>query len=337
MVEVAELGAARSPARALRHPARDQRLPGARRSSARARRASSPRCTAPTSRSSAAIRSFLPITRFSIEQSDARHRRRRQYLRAAPPTTTSALPATLPIEVIPNFVDTDDLSRPRRARAGPPARASCTTRTSARSSASTTWCASSPRCAARCRAQLVLIGDGPERSRVEALVHELGLARRGALPRQAAQLRRGAAAARDVFLLPSETESFGLAALEALSCGVPVVASRVGGAARGGRDGETGVLCRRWATWRRWRDAACACSTTRALHARMSRRRARARASSASTREPMVDRYEALRRARTTRASYLLPSSRRAPSSRRRRRRSARAFSPSSCAFSASG
>ena len=47
----------------------------------------------------------------------------------------------------------------------------------------------------------------------------------------------------DVFLLPSETESFGLAALEALACGVPVVASRVGGLPEVVLDGETGLLC----------------------------------------------------------------------------------------------
>ena len=45
-----------------------------------------------------------------------------------------------------------------------------------------------------------------------------------------------------VFLLPSETESFGLAALEALACGVPVVASRTGGLPEVVRDGEDGYL-----------------------------------------------------------------------------------------------
>jgi L-malate glycosyltransferase len=46
----------------------------------------------------------------------------------------------------------------------------------------------------------------------------------------------------DLFLLPSETESFGLAALEAMSCGVPVIASRVGGVPEVVIDGETGLL-----------------------------------------------------------------------------------------------
>lgn len=49
-------------------------------------------------------------------------------------------------------------------------------------------------------------------------------------------------AAAQVFLLPSETESFGLGALEALASGVPVIATRVGGLPEVVRDGETGLL-----------------------------------------------------------------------------------------------
>ncbi|MEW6309214.1 MAG: glycosyltransferase, partial [Bacillota bacterium] len=47
----------------------------------------------------------------------------------------------------------------------------------------------------------------------------------------------------DVFLLPSTQESFGLAALEAMACEVPVVCSRVGGLPEVVADGETGYLC----------------------------------------------------------------------------------------------
>jgi N-acetyl-alpha-D-glucosaminyl L-malate synthase BshA len=88
---------------------------------------------------------------------------------------------------------------------------------------------------------LVLVGDGPERPRVQALAESLGVAARvrflGLLPHFADLLARA-----DLFVLPSETESFGLAALEALASGVPVVASAVGGIPEVVRHGETGLL-----------------------------------------------------------------------------------------------
>jgi len=75
---------------------------------------------------------------------------------------------------------------------------------------------------------LVFVGDGPDRPAAEELVADLGLTRDvrflGKVDAVADLLRCA-----DLFLLPSESESFGLAALEALACGVPVVASDVGG------------------------------------------------------------------------------------------------------------
>ena len=77
-------------------------------------------------------------------------------------------------------------------------------------------------------ARLVLVGDGPERAATASRAAELGVAEHvafaGPLP-AAAELLRSA----DAFLLTSESESFGVAALEALSSGVPVFAYRVGG------------------------------------------------------------------------------------------------------------
>jgi N-acetyl-alpha-D-glucosaminyl L-malate synthase BshA len=90
-------------------------------------------------------------------------------------------------------------------------------------------------------ATLVLVGDGPERDVAEQEADRLKL---GADVRflgkvdQVADLLR----ASDLFLLPSETESFGLAALEAMACGVPVIATRTGGIAEVVVDGETGYL-----------------------------------------------------------------------------------------------
>lgn len=88
---------------------------------------------------------------------------------------------------------------------------------------------------------LILIGDGPERYNAEMLVRELGLEEHVSfLGKQESFdciLKRA-----DIFLLPSENESFGLAALEAMSCGVPVVASNAQGIPEVIVDGVTGYL-----------------------------------------------------------------------------------------------
>jgi glycosyltransferase involved in cell wall biosynthesis len=85
------------------------------------------------------------------------------------------------------------------------------------------------------------VGDGPERARVEADCRQHGLCDAitfvGNLP-LVEEILVGA----DLFLLPSESESFGLAALEALSCRVPVIATRVGGLPEVVVDGENGYL-----------------------------------------------------------------------------------------------
>lgn len=89
--------------------------------------------------------------------------------------------------------------------------------------------------------RLVMVGDGSERSSVEHRARCLGVYDKchfvGKQPNIVDYL-----SAADVLLLPSEQESFGLAALEAMACEVPVVASRVGGVPEVVTDGETGYL-----------------------------------------------------------------------------------------------
>ncbi len=91
------------------------------------------------------------------------------------------------------------------------------------------------------RTRLVMVGDGSERTNVEHRARSLGIYDQcgfvGKQPKIVDYL-----SASDVLLLPSEQESFGLAALEAMACEVPVVASRVGGIPEVVTEGETGFL-----------------------------------------------------------------------------------------------
>jgi glycosyltransferase involved in cell wall biosynthesis len=88
----------------------------------------------------------------------------------------------------------------------------------------------------------VLIGDGPVRADVERQVAAAGLAGHVEFVGEQQDLVPWLSAC-DVFLLPSAQESFGLAALEAMACEVPVVAFRVGGLPEIIDDGVTGFVC----------------------------------------------------------------------------------------------
>ncbi|UCE20222.1 MAG: N-acetyl-alpha-D-glucosaminyl L-malate synthase BshA [Gemmatimonadota bacterium] len=90
-------------------------------------------------------------------------------------------------------------------------------------------------------AKLLLIGDGPDRSLAQSLSQELNISDRVMfLGRQESVAELLAIS--DLLLLPSEKESFGLAALEAMSCQVPVIASKTGGLPELISHGETGFL-----------------------------------------------------------------------------------------------
>jgi L-malate glycosyltransferase len=88
---------------------------------------------------------------------------------------------------------------------------------------------------------LVLVGDGPDLPHGLALARDLGLADDVKAVGEQGDVRSFLSAA-DLFLLPSATESFGLAALEAMACEVPVVASRVGGLPEVIESGVSGFL-----------------------------------------------------------------------------------------------
>lgn len=92
------------------------------------------------------------------------------------------------------------------------------------------------------RAKLVLIGDGPDRASLEHQTIAEGLGDEIEFVGEQLDVVPWLSSA-DLFLLPSEQESFGMAALEAMACEVPVVASRVGGLPELVEDGVTGFLC----------------------------------------------------------------------------------------------
>jgi glycosyltransferase involved in cell wall biosynthesis len=87
-----------------------------------------------------------------------------------------------------------------------------------------------------------MVGDGPDREPLARRVAGSPLAGRVTFAGEQDDLVPWLSCS-DVFLLPSSEESFGLAALEAMACGVPVVVSRVGGLPEVVTDGDTGFLC----------------------------------------------------------------------------------------------
>jgi N-acetyl-alpha-D-glucosaminyl L-malate synthase BshA len=244
--------------------------------------------------------SFLPITRFSIVQSDG-VTTPSLYLREATYERLE-VPSSLPIEVIPNFVDTERYKPGPRQNLNELCGTALLATEGQRPAVLVHVSNFRPlkrvddvvRIFARVErerpAVLLLVGDGPERSRVEALARQLGLGGRvifvGKMLSFVEMLQSS-----DVFLMPSESESFGLAALEALSCGVPVVASDVGGIPEVVPDGEVGFLAPVGDV------AAMAERVLRILadpdlHARLSRA-ARDRALGHYGLQPAIDRYEA--------------------------------------------
>ena len=90
-------------------------------------------------------------------------------------------------------------------------------------------------------ARLLLMGDGPERSRAEWLVNKKELRQKVEFLGKVDRISEKLSIA-DLMLMPSELESFGLAALEGMACEVPAIATRVGGVPEVVEHGRTGFL-----------------------------------------------------------------------------------------------
>ena len=174
-------------------------------------------------------RSYLPITRFSIEESDG-VTAISNYLRDR---TVRDFDIKRPIEVIPNFVNcdlyarcADQSGRQRWAKNGEPILMHLSNFRPVKRITDVVEIFAQVR--AKIPAKLVMMGDGPDRGSAEFLVRKKGLSKDVFFMGKQDRVQEKLGLA-DLFLLPSEEESFGLAALEAMACEVPVVASNVGG------------------------------------------------------------------------------------------------------------
>ena len=90
--------------------------------------------------------------------------------------------------------------------------------------------------------KLLMVGDGGERSECEQLCRDLGVCDNVRFLGKQEAIEEILSVA-DLFMIPSQSESFGLAALEAMSCRVPVISSNAGGLPELNVDGVTGFLC----------------------------------------------------------------------------------------------
>src|SRR5713226_4665327 len=187
-------------------------------------------------------RSYLPITRFSIEQSDGVTAISRYLLNQ----TIKEFDIKRPIEVIPNFVNCDLYNRTadkglaaQWAPNGEPILVHLSNFRPVKRLTDAVEIFAVVR--AKMPAKLVLIGDGPDRGAAEYLVRKRCLQKDVFFLGKQDNVYEKLAAA-DLFLLPSKLESFGLAALEAMACEVPVIATNVGGVPEVVEHGVDGFL-----------------------------------------------------------------------------------------------
>jgi L-malate glycosyltransferase len=174
-------------------------------------------------------RSYLPITKFSIEQSDG-VTSISEFLREQ---TLREFEIKRPIEVIPNFVNCDlykrsedQAARRKWAKNDEPIIMHLSNFRPVKRVTDVVEIFAKVR--EKIPAKLVMMGDGPDRGAAEYIVRKKNLSKDVFFMGKQDKVQEKLGLA-DLFLLPSEVESFGLAALEAMASEVPVIASNVGG------------------------------------------------------------------------------------------------------------
>jgi N-acetyl-alpha-D-glucosaminyl L-malate synthase BshA len=188
--------------------------------------------------------SFEPVIRFSLNNSDAIT----AVSKALKKETLQAFKIDNNVEVIPNFIDFEKIRKTKNT-----AKCCVSNKTS---DEKILMHISNFRKVKRIddivkvfaivrkkiKSKLVLVGDGPEKPYIERLVRDLNLNKDVIFTGRVVDPIDVLASA-DIFLLPSETESFGLSALEAMSMGVPVISSNSGGITEVNINGKTGYTC----------------------------------------------------------------------------------------------
>jgi N-acetyl-alpha-D-glucosaminyl L-malate synthase BshA len=187
-------------------------------------------------------RSYLPITRFGIENSDA-VTAVSEYLKQR---TIQDFQIEREVHVVPNFVDcnvyeraSDCTFRRKFARDDEPILIHISNFRPIKRVQDVI--AVFARVRSQLKARLLMVGDGPERPKAEWLARTQGVADDVIFVGKHNDMSQFLAVS-DVLLLPSELESFGLVALEAMACEVPVIATRVGGIPEVVRHGIDGFL-----------------------------------------------------------------------------------------------
>ncbi len=186
--------------------------------------------------------SFLPVMKFSIERSDGVT----AVSRFLKETTLTNYSLNKDIEVIPNFVDTRKYHRSpgedvRRHFAAPDEKILVHTSNFRPVKRVADVIRVFDEVLKKVPSRLVIIGDGPDRSQCEMLSRELGIQDRVKFLGKQTDVIHILSLA-DLFLMPSQSESFGLSALEAMACGVPVISSSVGGLPELQLHGQTGYI-----------------------------------------------------------------------------------------------
>jgi N-acetyl-alpha-D-glucosaminyl L-malate synthase BshA len=178
-------------------------------------------------------RSYLPITRFSIQESDG-VTSISKYLKEK---TVEDFGIARPIEVIPNFVNCDvytpykdeAVRNEARRRLANPGEAILIHLSNFRPVKRVTDVVKIfAQVVEKVPSRLVLVGDGPDRSAAEWLAHELQISDKIHFLGKQERVNELLPLA-DLMLMPSQLESFGLAALEAMACRVPTIGTNVGG------------------------------------------------------------------------------------------------------------